>query len=67
VRVRGSAAAPIALGQAGPLGRELDFDASVARYWPQFAANGKDEITVAQVMSHSAGLSGWREPLRGDR
>jgi CubicO group peptidase (beta-lactamase class C family) len=43
---------------------ELDFDAPVARYWPQFAANGKDEITVAQVMSHSAGLSGWREPLR---
>ncbi len=43
---------------------ELDFDAPVARYWPQFAANGKDEVTVAQVMSHSAGLSGWREPLR---
>jgi CubicO group peptidase (beta-lactamase class C family) len=42
---------------------ELDFDAPVARYWPQFAANGKDEITIAQVMSHSAGLSGWREPL----
>jgi CubicO group peptidase (beta-lactamase class C family) len=30
---------------------ELDFDAPVARYWPQFAANGKDEVTVAQVMS----------------
>ncbi len=43
---------------------ELDFDAPVARYWPQFAANGKDDITVAQVMSHSAGLSGWREPLQ---
>jgi CubicO group peptidase (beta-lactamase class C family) len=40
---------------------ELEFDAPVARYWPQFAANGEDEITVAQVMSHSAGLSGWRE------
>jgi CubicO group peptidase (beta-lactamase class C family) len=43
---------------------ELDVDAPVSRYWPQFAANGKDEVTVAQVMSHSAGLSGWREPLR---
>jgi CubicO group peptidase (beta-lactamase class C family) len=43
---------------------ELDFDAPVARYWPEFAANGKDEVTVAQVMSHSAGLSGWRELLR---
>jgi CubicO group peptidase (beta-lactamase class C family) len=43
---------------------ELDFAAPVARYWPQFAAGGKAEVTVAQVMSHSAGLSGWREPLR---
>jgi len=43
---------------------ELDFGAPVARYWPQFAANGKDEITVAQVMSHSSGLAGWREPLQ---
>jgi len=43
---------------------ELDFSAPVARYWPEFAANGKDDITVAQVMSHSAGLSGWREPMR---
>jgi len=43
---------------------ELDFHAPVIRYWPEFAAGGKDEITVAQVMSHSAGLSGWREPLQ---
>ncbi|GAA1509980.1 serine hydrolase domain-containing protein [Dactylosporangium maewongense] len=42
---------------------ELDFHAPVARYWPQFAAGGKGDVTVAQVMSHSAGLSGWREPL----
>jgi CubicO group peptidase (beta-lactamase class C family) len=42
---------------------ELDFDAPVARYWPEFAANGKAEVTVAHLMSHSAGLSGWREPL----
>ena len=43
---------------------ELDFAAPVARYWPQFAAHGKGDITVAQVMSHCAGLSGWREPLQ---
>ena len=42
---------------------ELDFDAPVARYWPEFAAAGKQDVTVAQVMSHSSGLSGWREPL----
>lgn len=42
---------------------ELDFDAPVARYWPQFAANGKDRVKVSHVMSHSAGLSGWKEPI----
>ncbi|GAA3207876.1 serine hydrolase domain-containing protein [Dactylosporangium siamense] len=44
---------------------ELDFDAPVARYWPQFAAAGKDRVTVAQLMSHSSGLCGWREPITG--
>jgi CubicO group peptidase (beta-lactamase class C family) len=41
----------------------LDFAAPVAKYWPQFAANGKAAITVAQVMSHTAGLSGWTEKV----
>jgi CubicO group peptidase (beta-lactamase class C family) len=41
----------------------LDFTAPVARYWPEFAANGKADVTVAHLMSHSAGLSGWKEPL----
>jgi CubicO group peptidase (beta-lactamase class C family) len=42
---------------------ELDFDAPVARYWPEFAANGKAGVKVSHLMSHSAGLSGWKEPL----
>jgi CubicO group peptidase (beta-lactamase class C family) len=41
----------------------IDFTAPVAKYWPEFAANGKGNITVAQVMSHSAGLSGWKEKI----
>lgn len=41
----------------------LDFDQPVARYWPAFAAAGKSQIPVRQLMSHSAGLSGWREPM----
>jgi CubicO group peptidase (beta-lactamase class C family) len=41
----------------------IDFDAPVARYWPEFAANGKDGVKVSHLMSHSAGLSGWKEPL----
>src|SRR3954469_6511480 len=34
----------------------LDPDKPVAAYWPEFAANGKDAITVRQVLSHQAGL-----------
>ncbi|MEJ0044516.1 MAG: serine hydrolase domain-containing protein [Rhizomicrobium sp.] len=44
----------------------LDFDAPVARYWPEFAANGKADIKVSHLMSHSAGLSGWRETIAKD-
>lgn len=42
---------------------ELDFDAPVARYWPEFAANGKAGVKVRQLMSHSSGLSGWKEKI----
>lgn len=35
---------------------QLDYDERVATYWPEFARNGKSEITVRQVLSHSAGL-----------
>jgi CubicO group peptidase (beta-lactamase class C family) len=35
---------------------ELDIDAHVSRYWPQFAAGGKETITVREVACHRAGL-----------
>jgi CubicO group peptidase (beta-lactamase class C family) len=35
----------------------IDYDAPVAEYWPEFAANGKAEITVRDAMRHRAGLS----------
>lgn len=38
---------------------ELDLEAPVARYWPEFAGQGKDRVTVAHVMGHTAGLPGW--------
>lgn len=38
---------------------EVDVAAPVATYWPEFASNGKADITVAQVLSHTAGLSGF--------
>lgn len=37
---------------------ELDFDANVAAYWPEFAAAGKEQVKVWHVMDHAAGLSG---------
>jgi CubicO group peptidase (beta-lactamase class C family) len=40
------------LAQAG----KLDYDEPVATYWPEFAANGKDSVTVGELMSHQAGL-----------
>jgi len=42
---------------------ELDFDAPVATYWPEFAANGKEAVLVRHVMSHSAGVSGFDPPI----
>lgn len=41
----------------------LNYDAPVADYWPEFAAGGKSRVTVAQALSHQAGLSGIAEPM----
>ncbi|QLL06822.1 serine hydrolase domain-containing protein [Mycobacterium vicinigordonae] len=45
---------------------ELDPFAPVARYWPEFAANGKQDIEVRHVMSHTSGVSGWELPFTVD-
>ena len=37
---------------------QLDLDARVSSYWPEFAAAGKGEVTVRQLLSHQAGLHG---------
>jgi CubicO group peptidase (beta-lactamase class C family) len=36
----------------------LDLDAEVVKYWPEFGAEGKQDVTVAQLLSHQAGLPG---------
>ncbi|MFO1028252.1 MAG: serine hydrolase domain-containing protein [Acetobacteraceae bacterium] len=38
----------------------VDYDAPVARYWPEFAANGKARMTVRHVLHHRSGL--WQMP-----
>ncbi len=43
---------------------QLDYDANVADYWPDFAAGGKGRITVRTLLNHRSGLVGLSTPLR---
>ncbi|OCB23073.1 esterase [Mycobacterium malmoense] len=43
---------------------ELDLQAPVARYWPEFGQAGKQDITLAMVMSHRSGVIGPRRRMR---
>jgi CubicO group peptidase (beta-lactamase class C family) len=45
---------------------QLDLDATVARYWPEFAAQGKAGIKVRHLLSHTSGVSGWEQPITLD-
>ena len=45
---------------------QLDYETPVAAYWPEFAAGGKEAVTVAQCMSHQAGLAAVDTPLSLD-
>ena len=54
-----NAIAVLRLVEAG----RVALDEPVARYWPEFAANGKQHITVRMVLSHQAGLPAFRENL----
>jgi CubicO group peptidase (beta-lactamase class C family) len=57
---KGVASLAIAIAHSRGL---LDYDVPVATYWPEFAAGGKAEITVRQLLSHQAGLAVIDEPL----
>lgn len=54
-----TAAAAHLLAQRG----ELDLDAPVAEYWPEFAANGKANVPVRWLLSHQAGLVALDQPV----
>ena len=41
----------------------LDYEEKVARYWPEFAAQGKETVTVRQLLAHQAGLFAIDEPV----
>ncbi|MFE9427324.1 serine hydrolase domain-containing protein [Kitasatospora sp. NPDC006697] len=57
------AGAALLLAQRG----ELDLDAPVASYWPEFKAAGKDRIPVRWLLSHRAGLPALDRPLTVDQ
>ena len=42
---------------------EIDYDRLVSEYWPEFGVAGKEAVTVAQALSHQAGLCGFPEPI----
>ena len=57
----------LATGVARLVGQgRLDLDAPVARVWPAFAAAGKGDVTLRQVLSHTAGLPAVRQRLAPD-
>ncbi|MGE0407721.1 MAG: serine hydrolase domain-containing protein [Amphiplicatus sp.] len=58
----GKAVIALLIARAVSEGR-LDYEARVADYWPDFAANGKAALTLADVLSHQAGLCGLAEEM----
>lgn len=55
---KGLAAMVLALAHSR---RWLDYDERVATYWPEFAQNGKEGITVRQLLAHQGGLYAFDE------
>jgi len=41
----------------------LDYDERVCTYWPEFAQQGKEQVTVRQLLAHQAGLFAFGEPV----
>ena len=60
---KGISAMALAVAQARGL---IDYDAPVARYWPEFAQQGKGKITIRQLLGHEAGLVCLDEPISVD-
>ena len=42
---------------------QIDIEAPVATYWPEFAASGKEAVTIGQVLGHTAGVPGWNPAI----
>jgi CubicO group peptidase (beta-lactamase class C family) len=44
----------------------VDYDKLLGEYWPEFGAEGKNVFTVAEALSHQAGVPGFLEPIDPD-
>lgn len=42
---------------------ELNLNAPVGDYWPEYACNGKEDTTVLMMLNHSAGVAAFNEPV----
>src|SRR6478752_5517979 len=60
---KGLAAMALALAHSRGL---LDYEARVCTYWPEFAPQGKEAITVRQLLAHQAALFAFNEPVDRD-
>ena len=45
---------------------ELSLTDPVYKYWPEFKANGKEDVEIRHLMAHTAGLSGWDQKLSAE-
>ncbi|MBF4162498.1 serine hydrolase domain-containing protein [Nocardioides acrostichi] len=45
---------------------EIDLDAPVTTYWPDFGAHGKGDVLVRQVLGHASRVPGWTTPVTVD-
>ena len=61
---KGMAAIAVAVAHSRGL---IDFDATVASYWPEFAAGGKERVTVRQLLAHQAGVCAVDERLDAEK
>ncbi|KAI0145321.1 beta-lactamase [Xylariaceae sp. FL1272] len=44
----------------------LNVEDKVSKYWPEFAANGKQDILIRHVLSHASGVSGWENSITAE-
>jgi len=57
-----TAIAALVLADSG----ELDLDAAVVKYWPEFGRGGKSGVLVRHLLGHTSGLAGWTQDVSWD-